>query len=280
MQQNIWTTLARCALNINIKNIYECICPSFIILTLMSSSSWWICPADSSYRICFVQGDGVRTSITVDFGDGHALTYSNVSSMEDGIKHIYKTVGIYRVTAMAENNLGSETATLYLHVTCEAARRSHTPLCAGSDKSLFSFPSPAFYLVGWNCCCLLTRGVHLVLSFISSQDRFISKQTREREEIFLHFLSSPPLPPASRSDRPHRLGSIQSLADVKRSWLIDQGQPLLLPHLSIPSASHINSVSLGSGGLRMKNTAQMAAICSRACSPPTYKSTLLPGFNK
>uniref|UniRef100_A0A7N6AFT4 PKD domain-containing protein n=1 Tax=Anabas testudineus TaxID=64144 RepID=A0A7N6AFT4_ANATE len=67
----------------------------------------------------FVQGDGARTSITLDFGDGHALTYSNVSSIEDGIKHIYKAVGIYRVTATGENSLGSETAMLYLHVTCQ-----------------------------------------------------------------------------------------------------------------------------------------------------------------
>lgn len=65
------------------------------------------------------QGDGSRTSITVDFGDGHAITYSNVSSIEDGIKHIYKTVGIYRVTATAENSLGFETTVLFLHVTCE-----------------------------------------------------------------------------------------------------------------------------------------------------------------
>lgn len=42
-----------------------------------------------------------------------------MSSIEDGIKHIYKAVGIYRVTATGENSLGSETAMLYLHVTCE-----------------------------------------------------------------------------------------------------------------------------------------------------------------
>lgn len=73
--------------------------------------------------MCFfyfsVQGDSARTSITLDFGDGHALTYSNVSAIEDGIKHIYRAVGIYRVTAIGENNFGSETATLYLHVTSE-----------------------------------------------------------------------------------------------------------------------------------------------------------------
>lgn len=213
----------------------------------------------------------MRTSITVDFGDGHALTYSNVSSMEDGIKHIYKSVGIYRVMATAENSLGSETATLYLHVTCEAARSSHTPLCAGSDKSLFSFPSAAFYLLGWNCCCQLRRGVRLVRSFISSHNRFISKQTRERkrEEIFFHFLSGPPLPGAAR---PHRLGSIQGLTDVDGADLLIRDNRCPLPHLSVPSASH---TIRGSGGPRLKNTTQMAAICSRASSPPTYKSSLL-----
>ncbi|XP_026788198.3 VPS10 domain-containing receptor SorCS1 [Pangasianodon hypophthalmus] len=72
-----------------------------------------------TFLVFLEQGDGSRTSITVDFGDGHAITYSNVSSIEDGIKHIYKTVGIYRVTATAENSLGFETAVLFLHVTCQ-----------------------------------------------------------------------------------------------------------------------------------------------------------------
>uniref|UniRef100_A0A8B9LDH9 VPS10 domain-containing receptor SorCS2 n=1 Tax=Astyanax mexicanus TaxID=7994 RepID=A0A8B9LDH9_ASTMX len=74
-----------------------------------------------TFLVFLEQGDGSRTSITVDFGDGNAITYSNVSSIEDGIKHIYKNVGIYRVSAMAENGLGSETAVLFLHVTCESA---------------------------------------------------------------------------------------------------------------------------------------------------------------
>uniref|UniRef100_A0A8C7Y4R7 Sortilin related VPS10 domain containing receptor 1 n=1 Tax=Oryzias sinensis TaxID=183150 RepID=A0A8C7Y4R7_9TELE len=72
-----------------------------------------------TFLVFLEEGDGARTSITIDFGDGHALTYSNVSTIEDGIKHIYKAVGIYRVTATAENSLGSETATLFLHITCE-----------------------------------------------------------------------------------------------------------------------------------------------------------------
>ncbi|XP_053184758.1 VPS10 domain-containing receptor SorCS1 [Scomber japonicus] len=72
-----------------------------------------------TFLVFLEEGDGAKTSITLDFGDGHALTYSNVSSIEDGIKHIYKAVGIYRVTATGENNLGSETAVLYLHVACQ-----------------------------------------------------------------------------------------------------------------------------------------------------------------
>ncbi|XP_041839240.1 VPS10 domain-containing receptor SorCS1 isoform X3 [Melanotaenia boesemani] len=75
--------------------------------------------ANVTFLVFLEEGDGARTSITVDFGDGHALTYSNVSSIEDGVKHIYKAVGIYRVIATGENSLGSETATLYLHVTCQ-----------------------------------------------------------------------------------------------------------------------------------------------------------------
>ncbi|CDQ59839.1 unnamed protein product [Oncorhynchus mykiss] len=73
-----------------------------------------------TFLVFLEEGDGARTSIMVDFGDGHALTYSNVSSIEDGVKHVYKAVGIYRVTATGENRLGSESVVLYLHVTCES----------------------------------------------------------------------------------------------------------------------------------------------------------------
>ncbi|XP_062304046.1 VPS10 domain-containing receptor SorCS1-like [Osmerus eperlanus] len=74
--------------------------------------------ANITFLVFLEEGDGARTSVTLDFGDGHALTYSNVSSIEEGIKHVYKAVGIYRVTATGENALGSESVTLYLHVTC------------------------------------------------------------------------------------------------------------------------------------------------------------------
>lgn len=38
--------------------------------------------------------------------------------MEDGIKHVYQNVGIFRVTVQVDNSLGSDSAVLYLHVTC------------------------------------------------------------------------------------------------------------------------------------------------------------------
>ncbi|XP_016124851.1 VPS10 domain-containing receptor SorCS1-like [Sinocyclocheilus grahami] len=72
-----------------------------------------------TFLVFLEEGDGSKTSIMVDFGDGNAFTYSNVSSIEDGIKHIYKNVGIYRVSATAENSLGSETVLLFLHITCQ-----------------------------------------------------------------------------------------------------------------------------------------------------------------
>lgn len=64
------------------------------------------------------QGDLQRSLIQVDFGDGIAVSYANLSSTEDGIKHFYQNVGIFRVIVLVENSLGSDTAVLYLHVTC------------------------------------------------------------------------------------------------------------------------------------------------------------------
>ncbi|KFO32356.1 VPS10 domain-containing receptor SorCS1 [Fukomys damarensis] len=64
------------------------------------------------------EGDVQRTLIQVDFGDGIAVSYVNLSSMEDGIKHVYQNVGIFRVAVQVDNSLGSASAMLYLHVTC------------------------------------------------------------------------------------------------------------------------------------------------------------------
>lgn len=70
------------------------------------------------------QGDSMRTNIQLDFGDGTAVSYSNLSWTEEGIKHVYKAAGIVRVTALAENLLGYDAATLYLHVTCKSCQFS------------------------------------------------------------------------------------------------------------------------------------------------------------
>uniref|UniRef100_A0A8C8K9T6 PKD domain-containing protein n=1 Tax=Oncorhynchus tshawytscha TaxID=74940 RepID=A0A8C8K9T6_ONCTS len=64
------------------------------------------------------EGDSMRTNIQLDFGDGTAVSYSNLSWIEEGIRHVYKMAGIFRVSALAENTLGFDTTTLYLHVTC------------------------------------------------------------------------------------------------------------------------------------------------------------------
>uniref|UniRef100_A0A8C3UR86 Sortilin related VPS10 domain containing receptor 3 n=1 Tax=Catharus ustulatus TaxID=91951 RepID=A0A8C3UR86_CATUS len=54
----------------------------------------------------------------LDFGDGIAVSYANFSPVEDGVRHVYKSAGIFQVTAYAENSLGSDTAVLFLHVVC------------------------------------------------------------------------------------------------------------------------------------------------------------------
>uniref|UniRef100_A0A3B3ZD04 PKD domain-containing protein n=1 Tax=Periophthalmus magnuspinnatus TaxID=409849 RepID=A0A3B3ZD04_9GOBI len=64
------------------------------------------------------EGDSLRTNIQLDFGDGTAVSYSNLSWTEEGIKHVYRSAGIFRVTALAENSLGYDSTTLYLHITC------------------------------------------------------------------------------------------------------------------------------------------------------------------
>ncbi|XP_054238547.1 VPS10 domain-containing receptor SorCS1 [Indicator indicator] len=78
--------------------------------------------AEQGHNVTFLvqleEGDLQRSLIQVDFGDGIAVSYANLSSTEDGIKHIYQNVGIFRVSVLVENSLGSDNAVLYLHVTC------------------------------------------------------------------------------------------------------------------------------------------------------------------
>ncbi|GLD65155.1 VPS10 domain-containing receptor SorCS3-like protein, partial [Lates japonicus] len=75
-----------------------------------------------TFMVYLDDGDSLRTSIQLDFGDGIKITYSNLSRTDDGIKHIYRTTGIYRVTASAENSQGSDSSTLFLHITSPVER--------------------------------------------------------------------------------------------------------------------------------------------------------------
>uniref|UniRef100_A0A8C8RJX9 Sortilin related VPS10 domain containing receptor 1 n=1 Tax=Pelusios castaneus TaxID=367368 RepID=A0A8C8RJX9_9SAUR len=78
--------------------------------------------AEQGHNVTFMvqleEGDVQRMIIQVDFGDGIAVSYANLSATEDGIKHVYQNVGIFRVTVQVENSLGLDSAVLYLHVTC------------------------------------------------------------------------------------------------------------------------------------------------------------------
>ncbi|MFT7807145.1 VPS10 domain-containing receptor SorCS3-like [Arapaima gigas] len=71
-----------------------------------------------TFLVHLEEGDSMRTNIQLDFGDGTAVSYSNLTWTKDGIKHVYKSAGIYRVTALAENSLGFDSTSLYLHITC------------------------------------------------------------------------------------------------------------------------------------------------------------------
>ncbi|XP_075997838.1 VPS10 domain-containing receptor SorCS1-like [Genypterus blacodes] len=71
-----------------------------------------------TFMVFLEEGLSSGTSVTVDFGDGTAISYVNISSIDDGVKHIYNRVGIYQVSATASNNLGSDRVILYLHVSC------------------------------------------------------------------------------------------------------------------------------------------------------------------
>uniref|UniRef100_A0A8C9VMM7 Sortilin related VPS10 domain containing receptor 3b n=1 Tax=Scleropages formosus TaxID=113540 RepID=A0A8C9VMM7_SCLFO len=75
-----------------------------------------------TFLVSLEEGDSLKMNIWFDFGDGITVSYSNLSWAEDGIKHVYKTAGLFRVTTLAENSLGFDSATLYLHITCPVER--------------------------------------------------------------------------------------------------------------------------------------------------------------
>lgn len=75
-----------------------------------------------TFMVLLEDGDSQRTTMQLDFGDGIRITYSNLSRTNDGIKHIYRSTGIYRVTAHAQNSQGAESSALFLHITSPVER--------------------------------------------------------------------------------------------------------------------------------------------------------------
>ncbi|XP_038126140.1 VPS10 domain-containing receptor SorCS3-like [Cyprinodon tularosa] len=89
-----------------------------------------------TFMIHLDNGESPSTSIQLDFGDGIKITYSNLSRTDDGIKHIYRMTGIYRVIATVENNLGSDSTTLFLHITSPVDRvYLSAPVVASKEKA-------------------------------------------------------------------------------------------------------------------------------------------------
>lgn len=75
-----------------------------------------------TFMVLLEDGDSQRTTMQLNFGDGIQITYSNLSRTNDGIKHIYRATGIYRVTAHAQNSQGAESSALFLHITSPVER--------------------------------------------------------------------------------------------------------------------------------------------------------------
>ncbi|XP_030235756.1 VPS10 domain-containing receptor SorCS3 isoform X2 [Gadus morhua] len=93
-------------------------------LRLSTSQGELAAPAGTNvtFLVRLDQGDSQKTHIQLHFGDGIKITYSNLSRTSDGIKHVYSATGIYRVTALAENSQGSDSSTLFLHITSPVER--------------------------------------------------------------------------------------------------------------------------------------------------------------
>uniref|UniRef100_A0A665W0T3 PKD domain-containing protein n=1 Tax=Echeneis naucrates TaxID=173247 RepID=A0A665W0T3_ECHNA len=92
--------------------------PKGLLLTTKDGKLTANLGSNVTFLVHLDEGDSLRTNIQLDFGDGTAVSYSNLSWTEEGIKHVYKSAGIFRVTALAENTLGYDTTILFLHITC------------------------------------------------------------------------------------------------------------------------------------------------------------------
>uniref|UniRef100_A0A8C5AQF8 PKD domain-containing protein n=1 Tax=Gadus morhua TaxID=8049 RepID=A0A8C5AQF8_GADMO len=148
----------------------------------------------------------------LDFGDGTAVSYSNLSWTEEGIRHMYKAAGIFRVTALAENSLGFDTTTLHLHVTCPV---EHVQLLApyvaighqevnitavvwpGHSRTVTYFwwldnnTEPVITLEGSISYTFLTEGMHTVTVQVSSSNAILQDtRTVAVQEFFKSLLLS------------------------------------------------------------------------------------------
>ncbi|XP_058627043.1 VPS10 domain-containing receptor SorCS3 isoform X2 [Onychostoma macrolepis] len=92
--------------------------PRGLVLTTRDDKLTANMGSNVTFLVRLDEGDSMRTNIQLDFGDGTAVSYSNLSWTQEGIRHVYRSAGIFRVTALAENSLGFDTSSLYLHVTC------------------------------------------------------------------------------------------------------------------------------------------------------------------
>ncbi|CAL8333665.1 unnamed protein product [Lota lota] len=165
-----------------------------------------------SFQVHLDEGDSMRTNIQLDFGDGTAVSYSNLSWTEEGIRHVYKAAGIFRVTALAENSLGFDATTLHLHVTCPV---EHVQLLApyvailhqevnitavvwpGHSRTVTYFwwlgnhTEPVITLEGSVSYTFLSEGMHTITVQVSSSNAILQDtRTVAVQEFFKSLLLS------------------------------------------------------------------------------------------
>lgn len=117
------------------------------------------------------------TSITVDFGDGTAISYVNISSIDDGVKHIYNKVGIFQVSATARNHLGYDRVFLFLHVSCKS-KLSWKFIVNIIAQTVF------LYLDSWQCnICPL----NIVLDYISNSFHVLKIYFHPNKFLVIYF---------------------------------------------------------------------------------------------
>ncbi|TRZ00724.1 hypothetical protein DNTS_007164 [Danionella cerebrum] len=98
------------------------IAPSGLQLSTINTQLTAVLGTNITFRVSLQNGDSLSTSLHVDFGDGISVSYSNISRLGDSITHTYRTAGIFRVTAHAQNSQGSDSSSLYLHITSPVER--------------------------------------------------------------------------------------------------------------------------------------------------------------